>query len=67
MKLKFFSALALLALTVNVSAFAYGPRYGGGSHTASHGGSYSSGSGGSSHKGGTYKSPSGGHTYGKHK
>ncbi len=67
MSLKHITALALVALILSTSAFAFGPRYGGGRHTTSHGGSYSGGSGGSSHKGGTYNSPSGGHTYGKHK
>ena len=41
------------------------PYYGGGKHTASHGGTYRAG--GSSHKGGHYTSAIGSHHYGRHK
>ena len=43
------------------------PHYGGGHHTASHGGHYSSASRGSSHKGGHYRNARTGHQYGHHR
>jgi hypothetical protein len=42
------------------------PNYGGGHHTHSHGGHYSSGSG-SSHRGGHYRNSKSANTYGRHK
>ncbi|MDE2599065.1 MAG: hypothetical protein KGL40_05530 [Rhodocyclaceae bacterium] len=42
------------------------PHYGGGSHSASHGGHYSGGSG-SSHRGGSYKNTKSANRYGTHK
>jgi hypothetical protein len=65
-----FLASALIAFSA--PAFGKGkggmprPNYGGGHHTASHGGAYPGGSG-SSHKGGHYKNPTTGDQYGKHK
>ncbi len=41
--------------------------YGGGKHTASHGGKYAGGASGASHKGGHYVNPRTANHYGKHK
>jgi len=62
-------AVALFALSD--LSFAKGskgsrPYYGGGSHSASHGGHYMGG-GGSSHQGGKYANPRTGNRYGRHK
>ncbi len=65
MKLRRFSALLSLALSLTPTAFASRPYYGGGHHTSSHGGSY--GRSGSSHRGGHYTSRTGSHQYGRHK
>lgn len=66
--------ILMFLLLLFVSAFGFSSvssaqrrSYGGGTHTTSHGGTYSGGSGGSSHKGGTYTNPDGGHTNGTHK
>ena len=56
-----FLSLAFLSLP----ALAACPRYGGGHHSSSHGGSY--GVSGSSHKGGHYTSRTGSHSYGTHR
>jgi hypothetical protein len=65
MNLRYLPSTLLLGFSlISTSAFA-GPRYGGGHHTSSHGGSY--GTSGSSHKGGHYTSRTGSHTYGTHK
>jgi hypothetical protein len=70
MKILRIAALAFLPFLVPAPSFASShgsrPYYGGGKHTASHGGKYSGGRG-SSHKGGKYRSPSGQHIYGRHK
>ncbi len=59
--------LALVVMSFCFSqAYAKGPSYGGGKHTASHGGKYSGGKG-SSHKGGTYKNTKTANQYGRHK
>ena len=50
----------------HVSSHSSRPYYGGGHHTTSHGGHYSSGKG-SSHKGGHYKNARTGNHYGRHK
>ena len=65
MKLLWFALTLLLSLSLFTTTALAGPRYGGGRHTKSHGGSY--GSRGSSHKGGHYTSRTGDHTYGTHK
>ena len=66
MKTRPFAVTLLLGLSLASTAFAFsGPRYGGGHHTSSHGGSY--GVKGSSHKGGHYTSRSGSHSYGHHR
>jgi hypothetical protein len=61
------AVLALMLLGATGASFAQRPYYGGGTHTTSHGGTYTGGQGGSSHKGGTYTSPTGSHQYGRHK
>jgi hypothetical protein len=59
----FFALLATILFSFS-AAHARGYSYGGGHHSASHGGHYSGGSG-SSHRGGHYGGPHGG--YGTHK
>lgn len=56
-----FSVFCFTALPVEAR-----PYYGGGHHTASHGGTYKGGKG-SSHKDGKYKNEKTGNEYGKHK
>lgn len=51
-------------ILINIGAAQARHSYGGGRHSASHGGHYSGGSG-SSHRGGTYHGPHGG--YGTHR
>ncbi len=65
MTFRSFASTLLLSFSLISTAFASGPRYGGGHHTSSHGGSY--GVSGSSHKGGHYTSRTGSHSYGHHK
>jgi hypothetical protein len=65
MKLTYFALALLLSFFLSTTAAFAGPRYGGGRHTSSHGGSY--GTKGSSHKGGHYTSRTGDHTYGTHR
>jgi len=75
MKLARLLALLLCSLLLVGSAFAQRgpspkssshPYYGGGKHTASHGGHYQ-GEKNSHHKGGHYKNPKTNNNYGKHK
>ena len=66
------SGLPVAARAGHVSVHTGGGRsssrlyYGGGHHTASHGGHFANGSG-SSHRGGHYHNPSTGNHYGRHK
>jgi hypothetical protein len=59
-----FATVLLLSVTA-AEARRGGYSYGGGRHSASHGGYYAGGIGGSSHKGGKYRGPHGG--YGRHR